>query len=159
VTRYRRWSIRLPSITLAEITQQALTEGWQLSDFVRTLLVMGAAANWLELESEEHEEVLRMRAKLRQQSHKFAKLGPTLRPGRPYASRSIQDTDVIGLILPSWVAHMIESYANVRGLSKNDLCEKLLMEGLMIYMTGEKNLLEATVPADRPPEGATVTET
>jgi len=159
VARYRRWSIRLPSITLAEITQQALTEGWQLSDFVRTLIVLGAAANWLALESEEPAEVLRMRAELRQLSDTIVKLGPTLRSGRPYASRSAQDTDVIGLILPSWVAHMIESYANVRGLSKNDLCRKLLTEGLIFYMTGEKNLLEATMPANRLPKGNTVTET
>ena len=30
-----------------------MTEGWQLSDFVRTLVVIGAAASWLGLESEE----------------------------------------------------------------------------------------------------------
>jgi len=144
---------------LAEITQLALTEGWRLSEFVRALVFLGAAANWLALESKENARALGMRAELRQLSDRVAKLGARGKQGHAYASRSVRDTHVIGLILPIGVAHMMESYANVRGLSKNDLCGSLLIEGLMTYMTCEKNLLQTIVPADRLPKGNTVTET
>lgn len=148
MARYQRWSLRLPSVTLAQITQLALTEGWQLSDFVRTLVVLGAAGNWLAMEDEENVEVLRMKAELRELSERFGKIAYVARSRRPYAPRRARDTGVVGLILPAGFAHMLESYANARRFSKNDLCGSLLMEGLTIYMTGEKNLLQALVPGD-----------
>ena len=94
-------------------------------------------------------QVQRRRTELREISERFAKFVPAARHRHPYAPRRAQDTDVVSLILPRELAGLIVSYAKVRQLSKNDLCGILLMQGLMIYLTGEKNLLQATVPADR----------
>lgn len=135
-----------------------MTDGWQMSDFVRTLVVMGAAANWLGLQSEESAQVLRMKAELSQLSERIGKLSPSFRHGRPYAPRSARDSEVIALILPHRVAQLIESYVALRGMSKNDLCGSLLTQGLMIYLTGQKNLLQATTPTDRLPSANTIAE-
>ena len=145
--RYRRWSLRLSTFTLAQITQIAWTDGWHLSDFVKLLVVMGAVANWLGLESEDR-EISRMKNELRKLSGRIGGLGPTRT--RPYAPRTTQDTTVIGLILPTGVANLLESYLAVRGVSKNDLCGSLLTQGFMIYMEGETQMLKAKVPTERP---------
>ena len=158
MTRYQRWSLRLSNVTLAQITQLALAEGWQLSDFMRTLVVLGAAANWLGLQSEENLQLLKMKTELRDISKRLGKFAPAARQTRPYAPRRAQDTDVVGLILPTELARLIESYAKIRPLSKNDLCGILLMDGLMIYLSGEKNLMQAIVPADRSPKENSVTQ-
>lgn len=157
MTRYQRWTLRLPALTLLQITQIASAEGWQLSDFMRSLIVIGSAANWLGLEGEGHRAVLKMKAELDQLCNRVTNMRSIRR--RRYAPRSSQDKSVIALILPRGVARLIESYAYLREVSKNDLCGNLLTEGLMVYLTGEKNLLQATVPADRMPEGSPDTET
>ncbi|HXX72668.1 MAG TPA: hypothetical protein VEI80_03165 [Candidatus Acidoferrales bacterium] len=146
--KYRRWSLRLSSVTRAQVSQIAWADGWHLSDFVRLLVVMGAVANWLGLGSADT-EVSRMRNELRKLTSRIGGTGPTRT--RRYAPRSTQDTAVIGLILPTGMANLLESYVDVRGVSKNDLCGSLLMQGFMIYMEGETQLLKARVPAERLP--------
>jgi len=155
LVRYRRWSLRLSSVTLAQITQIAWADGWHLSDFVRLLVVMGAAANWLGL-SREDTKISRMRNELRKLSSRIGGTGSTRT--RRYAPRSAQDTAVIGLILPTGMANLLESYVDVRGVSKNDLCGSLLMQGFMIYMEGETQLLKARVPAELLPRENVGTE-
>ena len=125
-----------------ELTKIALEDGWQLSDLVRTIVVLGASANWLVLEGMEKEWALR-RDELKSISEKLGNMLPAARRRRPYAPRTSQDTDVITLILPNALAQRIESYAAAHRLSKNDLCRKLLTEGLMLYLTSERNLLQA----------------
>jgi len=152
--RYRRLSLRLSSVTLAQVTQVALADGWHVSEFVRLLVVMGAVANWLGLG--EDSELSRRREELRKLSSRIAGTGSTRT--RRYAPRSAQDTDVIGLILPTGVADLLESYVDVRRVSKNDLCGSLVMQGFMIYMEGERQLLKASVPAERLPQENGATE-
>ena len=111
------------------------------------MVVLAAAATWLGLARKENLERMRSRADLGLIADAIAKVVPAAGHRRPYAPRNAQDTEVISLILPSGLAHLIETYANAWGFSKNDLCGNLLMKGLIIYMTGEKNLLEAIAPA------------
>jgi hypothetical protein len=119
-----------------------------LSDFLRTLVVSAAAATWLGLESGESLERLRNLAELGQISEAIGKMIPAARRKRPYAPRRPQGSDVVSLILPAGLAHLIEYYAKAHRFSKNDLCGSLLIKGLVIYMTCEKNLLQAMGPLD-----------
>jgi predicted GNAT superfamily acetyltransferase len=111
------------------------------------MVVLAAAATWLGLEGKENLEKLKSRIDFGLISDAIAKVIPAAGHRRPYAPRTAQDTEVISLILPTGLAYLIECYANVWRFSKNDLCGNLLVKGLMIYMTGEKNLLEAIAPA------------
>ena len=147
---YRRWSIRLPSSTLIELAKIALDDGWQLSDLVRTLVVLGASANWLGLE--EMEEGLRRLDELGKISETLGTMMPLTGGRRPYAPRASQETEVVTLILPDAIAQMIESYAGAHRFSRNGLCDKLLTEGLMIYLTGERNLLQALADIGKVPD-------
>jgi hypothetical protein len=62
--RYRRWPIRLPSLTLAQLSGLVLSEGWQLSDLLGHLLPSPRSP--LGLEGEENLGRLRSMAELGQ---------------------------------------------------------------------------------------------
>ena len=134
-----------------QLAKIALDDGWQLSDLVRTLVVLGASANWLGLEEME-EGWTQKRDELERITERLGNMLPVAWRRGPYASRTSQDTDVVSLILPAALAQMIGSYADAHGLSKNALCGKLLTEGMMIYLTGEKNLLQALPKASKQQE-------
>lgn len=141
--RYRRWSIRVSSLTLAQITQLALSEGWEISDLTRALIVFAATATWLALANQKNVDVLREIAALGQMRSALEKSLRGKVQRRPYPIiRSEEDTDVATLILPYKFAELLESFAAAKMVSKNDLCRSLLTKGLLLYLTGEKRLLE-----------------
>jgi len=142
--RYRRWSIRVSSLTLAHATRLALSEGWEISDLMRTMVVLAAAVAWFGLENQKKLDASREIAALDRLRKALGMLAPDVVQKRPYrADRAGRDTDVVTLILPADVAELIESFAAARMMTKNDLCGVLLTEGLILYMSAEQRLLIA----------------
>jgi len=141
--RYRRWSFRVSSLTLAHVTRLALSEGWEISDVMRTMIVLAAAVEWFGLENQRL-DASREIAALDRLRKALGVLDPGVEQKRPYpANRGGRDTAVVTLILPEGVAELIESFAAARMMTKNDLCGLLLTEGLISYMTAEQRLLVA----------------
>lgn len=142
--RYRRWSIRVSSLTLAHVTRLALSEGWEISDLMRTMVILAAAVAWFGLDNEKKLDASREIATLDRLRKALGMLTPGVVQKRPYgADRAGQDTDVVTLILPAGVAELIESFAAAKMMTKNDLCGVLLTEGLILYMSAEQRLLVA----------------
>jgi hypothetical protein len=142
--RYRRWSIRVSSLTLAQVTRLALSEGWEISDLTRALVVFAATATWLALENQKNVDILRAIGALGRMRNALSKRIPGSVQKRPYPlARDSQDTAVMTLILPADIAELLESFAAAKIISKNDLCGTLLTKGLIMYLTAKQRLLQA----------------
>lgn len=146
VTRYRRWSIRVPRTLLFHVKSVAQKERWAFSDLMRMLIVLGATVSWLRLQKQEGMDrfekiayVGRVADMLNEAvSHKpRTRIYPVVRDD---AGRA---TDVVTLILPAGYARLIEAYAGTKRTSKSDACETLLTTGLVTYLTAENALLQA----------------
>ena len=121
-----------------------MSEGWEISDLTRTLVILAATATWLALKNQKNLDVLREIAALGRMRRSLVGLISNSEQKRPYpAVRDSQDTDVMTLILPSDMAELLESFAAAKMTSKNNLCGDLLTKGLVMYMTSEKSLLQA----------------
>ena len=141
--RYRRWSIRVSSLTLAQVKHLAVSEGWEISDLTRALVVLAAAATWLALEHQKNLDILRGIAALGGMPRALGERISRGEQRRPYAVvRGSRDTDVMTLILPANIAELLESFAAAKMVSKNELCGGLLTKGLIIYLTAKKRLLQ-----------------
>jgi hypothetical protein len=148
ITRYRRWSIRVPRMLLLHVKGVAQKENWAVSDLVRMLIVLGAAMSWLSFWKQENLDRLGKIAHLGGMadmlneaiSHK-----PRTRiyPGVRQPAQAGRTTDVVTLILPAGFARIIEAYAATNRISKSDACERLLTVGLTTYLTAENALLQA----------------
>ncbi len=121
-----------------------MSEGWEISDLTRTLVVLAAAATWLALEKQKNLDMLREIAALgRMRRALGTRISGAGQTRRPYpVVRGSQETDVMTLILPEDIAELVESFAAAKMISKNDLCGGLLTKGLIIYMTAERRLLQ-----------------
>jgi hypothetical protein len=121
-----------------------LSEGWEISDLTRTLVVLAAAATWLALGNQKNLDILREIAALGRMRGALGTRISGAAQKRPYPIvRGSQDTDVMTLILPENIAELVESFAAAKMISKNDLCGSLLTKGLVMYMTAEQRLLRA----------------
>ncbi len=131
-------------MTLAQVTRLALSEGWEISDLTRSLIVLAATTTWLTLTNQKNLDVLREIAALGRMRNALGRLVPGDVQRRPYPIvRSIGDSDVLTLILPVKFAEFLESFAAAKMISKNDLCRSLMTKGLLLYLTAEKRLLQA----------------
>ncbi len=131
-------------MTLAQVTRLALSEGWEVSDLTRMLIVLAGTVTWLTLTNQRNLDVLREIVALGQMHSALGKLIPGAVQKRPYPIiRSSEDTDVLTLILPDKFAEFFESFAAAKMMSKNDLCRSLLTKGLLLYLAAEQRLLQA----------------
>jgi hypothetical protein len=131
-------------MTLAQVTRLALSEGWEISDLTRSLIVLAATTTWLTLTNQKNLDVLREIAALGRMRSALGSLVPGDVQRRPYPiTRSSGDSDVLTLILPDKFAEFLQSFAAAKMVSKNDLCRSLLTKGLLLYFAAEQRLLRA----------------
>jgi hypothetical protein len=160
LSHYRRWSVRVPSLMLGQIKSLALSEGWEISDLIRTLIAFGATATWLGLEKQKNLDRLKDIALLASATETLGAAVSRKPRARPYPIvRSSQETNVVSLILPAEYAHMIEAYASTRKISKNEVCGNLLTVGLLAYLKAENSLFHAIEIIRREPQGSPHTST
>jgi hypothetical protein len=128
---------------LANMKRLALSQGWEISDLTRALIVLAASVTWLALKKRESIDTLREIALLgRMRQTIGSTISGSVETKPPYpVVRGGQETDVITLILPLGVAELLESFASAKLVSKNDLCRGLLRKGLILYMTAQNRLL------------------
>jgi hypothetical protein len=141
--RYRRLSVRLSTRLAVRIGQLALRDGWELSDLARALVILAATGAWLGLRKEENVARLTEHVGLNRASIALKRAIHGSGSKRPYAPRGSAETSVFTLILPVNFSALIELYANAIGCSKNDLCRSLLTKGLIVYLRGQKAVIQA----------------
>jgi len=146
-THYQRWSIRIPRSLLAHVKTVAFKEGWELSDLVRTLTVLGASGSWLKFQKQENLDHFRKLVQVAQMadmlnaavSHKLLAAYPIIRQP-PFTGRT---SVVVTLIIPVGLARLVEVYAATTKISRSNACERFLTVGLTAYLTSENALLHA----------------
>jgi hypothetical protein len=149
-----RVALRIPRPVALHVRQAAKILGWQLADFQRTLICLGATFFLLTYGNEASEEAataLMGGMKLLRFSRSFG-----LTPGgrRPYAFRHrFAKSTFATLSLPESVREVITAYADLRHVTRNQVYSKCLQQGLLIYLKAQTTALGAATDQkdSRPP--------
>jgi hypothetical protein len=141
--RYRQVSIRFPALFVTHLRDLASREGWELSDFIRSLIVVGATGAWLGLTREENLNRLKDISSLGQAAGMIGAALTGRAASRPYATRSYHPSEVISAFVPHTYASIVKEYARLRRISKNQAYAHFLEGGLVAYMQAENSVLTA----------------
>jgi len=138
-------TVRVPSQVAIKCKDLAQNFGWQLADFLRTLICVGTVFVFLTAGSPDRQEAatkLLGGLKLVKLSRSFS-----LRPSeRPYAFRIRgRKSTLLTLSLPQSVCDLVAIYADRMKASRNEAYYKFLQQGLLIYLKAQTSLLEASV--------------
>jgi hypothetical protein len=136
---YRRRSIRIPTFQAETLRRVALEEGWELADFIRALICLGADASFLSLNNPETRDKFETKGYLGKAVRALdATLGKST--ARGYSQRESRDTSVLSIRIPRSLDTNVRTYAV--NSSVNETYAFFLVSGLVLHMTGQKALLE-----------------
>jgi len=137
-------TVRIPSQILLQAREFAKTSGWELADFLRTLISIGAAFFFLSYGSQAGQEAastLLGGVKLLTLSKSFSLHFSQ----RPYALRIPgRKSTLATLSLPQSVCELMAAYAGLMDASRNQVYSKCLHEGLLIYLKAQSTILAAS---------------
>lgn len=139
---YHRCSIRVSKLTLLHCRRLAEREGWETADLARVLICLGGAFSFLAVDIPEAGERFKTLATL----GKAARVVDTAtekRARRPYASAGPGGSELLTLRLPQGLSYIVTAYATRSGRSMSHVLGMFLDRGLVIYLKGEKALLDA----------------
>jgi hypothetical protein len=140
--------MRVPSVCAAHVRRLALKEGWQFSDLLRSLIVLGATWTWGRLAEKGNSGRLMDLALLGAATSGLQAVLSRRPSRRPYAAPRSQSTEVVTLFLPHGYAEMVKMYAATKQESQNDVCVIFLERGLLAYLGAQAHML-LTVQAIR----------
>lgn len=137
-------TVRVPEQVAAQVKELAEFSGWQLADYLRTLICVGAIFFFLSFGSQELEEAankllggLELLRLSRSFSLHFRQ--------RPYAFRIRgRRSTLSSLSLPKSVYDLIVTYAGLKKASRNQAYYKCLHQGLLIYLKAQTTILHAS---------------
>ncbi len=137
-------TVRVPERMAAQVKELAESSGWQLADYLRTLICLGAVFFSLSYGNHELEEAanelmggLKLLKLPRGFSLHFSK--------RPYAFRLRgRKSTLTSLSLPNPVCDLISIYANLKNASRNKAYYRCLEQGLLIYLKAQGTILHAS---------------
>ena len=136
-------TVRISTQVALKLRELAKLLGWQLADFMRTLVCIGAVFFFLTSDSQDGQiaagRLLGM--KLLTLSKSF-----NLHSGRRYVIRiSGHKSSLLTLNLPESVRTLVATYAQQRRTSRNEVYCKFLTQGLLIYLKAQQPILD-TLP-------------
>jgi len=131
---YRRWKIRIDSRLAYQCRRIAQQGGWETSDFTRAMICLAATATCLGIP---RSDTFKKRVAL----HAIS--------GRRVYATPLGGTKLVSIHLPQQLAEVLTLYADLVGDSKSSLAGSLLERGLVMYLKGEKSLLEAAKKVTR----------
>jgi len=140
----RTWqgSVRVSAFRLEHCRKRALEEGWDLSDFARMLICLGATSYFLRLRKPEACERFKLLARMSGAS----KALDVAAGGRPRSCRhepkQIGETTLLPMHLPRGLYDIISTYSVTTGTSRNALLSRFFEAGFVIYMLGQNTLLK-----------------
>ncbi len=136
-------TVRVPEQVAAQVKELAESSGWQLADYLRTMICVGAIFFFLSYGSRELEEAankLLGGLKLLKLSRGFSLWFSE----RPYSFRfKGRKSTLTSLSLPNSVCELIGFYANLKKTSRNQAYYKCLQQGLLIYLKAQGTILLA----------------
>ena len=137
-------TVRVPRQIAAQCKKLARALGWQLADFLRVAIFLGAAFFLITADSPEAETAastllggLELLKPLRSFSFKIG--------GRPYAQRILgRKSALITFGLPNSVCDQIAILAELWGVSRNEAYSKSLRQGLLICAKAQESVMIAS---------------
>jgi hypothetical protein len=136
-------TVRIPAEVANKVRDLAQFFGWELADFLRTVLCIGAVFFFLSYGNNAREEATTTLTgfKLLRLSRSF-----TLNLSeRPYARRHPGNKSMlISLTFPTVILEMVAAYAALRKTSRNETYSNLLQQGLLIYLKAQATILQAS---------------
>jgi hypothetical protein len=138
---YVHITIRVPQPVMVQVGELAKLSGWQLADLQRTLICIGASFFFLSYGNEASEDAaatLMGGTKLLRLSRSFSlELSQ-----RSYAFRlRFRKTTLITLSLPQSFCDLAAIYADLKHVSRNQVYNKCLHQGLLIYLKSQATIL------------------
>lgn len=134
-------TVRVPRRLAIQCEDLARTLGWQLADYLRTVISIGAIFFILSTASPEGQKAaskLLGGLELLKLSRSFS-----LHPARrPYAFRiQGRKSTLVTLSLPQSLRNLVETYAGLLKASRNQAYYKCLHQGLLIYLKAQTSIL------------------
>jgi hypothetical protein len=142
ISQRRTWqgSIRVSRHRLEHCRKRALEEGWDLSDFARMLICLGATIYFLRLRNPKALEGFLRLATLNRASRALD-MAVGARRGRRNEPKHIGRTMLLPLHLPRGLYEFISTYSAATGISRNALLSRYLDAGFILYMLGQDTFL------------------
>jgi hypothetical protein len=137
---YVHVTIRVPEPLARQVRELAKFSGWQLADLQRTLICLGATFFILSCGTEASEEA----ATTLMGGMKLLRFSRSFRIAfrrRPYAFRHHTKSMFATLSLPGSVCEVIAAHAEFRHVARNQVYNKFLQQGLLIYLKAQANAL------------------
>jgi hypothetical protein len=145
-------SIRISRLRLAYCRKRALGEGWELSDFVRMLICLGATIYFLRLRNPEALEQFMRLATLSRASRA---LDEAIGRGRRCRNEPKHGkTSLVPVHLPRGVYELVSTYSATTGASRNALLCRFLETGHILYMLGEETWFKTILSLRKERQGS-----
>jgi len=140
---YRRVTIRLSEPVFIQIRENARLLGWQLADFQRTLICLGATLFLLSYDNEAGREAIAAMMGGMKLLRMTRSLSLHPKPHRrPYALRlRLRRSTLTTLGLPESVRELISTYATLKHVTPNQVYGKCLQQGLLAYLKAHETAL------------------
>jgi len=131
--RYARIVARIPADLERACSRLSKSEGWELGDLYRSLILLGACGSYLTLRSR----------KPSPPDSRFSGVLERYLGGRAYAPRTGRRSKIMTAYLPVGVARSLGLYSKLTSKLPSHVYTRFLRAGLLIYLTCEQRLAEA----------------
>jgi len=131
--RYTRIVARIPADLEGACSRLSRSQGWELGDLYRCLILLGACGSYLALHS----------PKPSPPDSRFSGVLERYLGGRAYAPRTGRRSKIMTAYLPIGVACSLALYSKLTSRLRSHVYARFLRAGLLIYLTCEQRLAEA----------------
>jgi hypothetical protein len=141
---YVSLTVRVPGQVANQTRETARILGWELADYLRTLICLGVVFFYLSFASQDRQDAaskllggLELLKLSRSFSLHFSR--------RSYKFRSSgRKSTLATLSLPPAICETVTTYANKMKVSRNEAYSKCLQQGLLIYLKAQTTILQAS---------------
>ncbi len=137
-------TVRVPVHVANQTRETAGILEWELADYLRTLICLGAAFFCLSFGSQDRKDA----ASTLLGGLELLKLSRTFSlhfSHRPYKFRSFgRKSTLTTLSLPRAICDLVSTYAGEMKTSRNEAYSKCLQQGLLIYLKTQTTILQAS---------------
>jgi len=133
--RYTRIVARIPADLERACSRLSKSQGWELGDLYRSLILLGACGSYLTLRSPKPSQPT--------PDSRFSGLLERYLGGRAYAPRTGRRSKIMTAYLPIGVAGSLALYSKLTSRLRSHVYARFLRAGLLIYLTCGQRLAEA----------------
>jgi len=133
--QYSRIVVRIPADLDQACRRLAKSEGWELGDICRSLVVLGACGSYLTLRPPEPQRPT--------SDNRFSSVAKEYLGARAYAPRTGRCSKLMTVRLPTGVARSLILYSKLTSRLRSHVYTRFLQAGLLMYLESEQRLAES----------------